>query len=128
MPKKEIYVKKEESNEYDKFLEQCKRQGTSASEVFRKARIDWMIKHAPGNSLTRLTSFMETGQDTPAAQEGRIRQLCLEYNRKIGNNGVQYNYIREKVIEIMNLKGTYQVKKTEDIARWLHEQGVKVWR
>ena len=128
MPKRDIYVKKDENKDYKEFLKETKRQGTSASEIFRRARIEWMITHAPGNYLTRLTSFMEGGHETPAMQEGRIRQLGLEYNLDHSNHGVSWKWIRDQTVDIMGLKGSYLLSKTDSIAQWLHEQGVKVWR
>lgn len=126
--KKDIYVKKDEIREYDKFLIEVKRQGTSASAVFRKARIAWMITHAPGNTVTRLTSFIEMKHDDRNMQIGRVRQLALEYARTMGKEGIKRSWIRDKTIEIMNLKAKYLIHQVNDIVKWLREQDILVWQ
>jgi hypothetical protein len=84
-----------------------------------------LVTHEPGNSQTNILSFSEEGQITIAQIEGRIRQECLEYARKM-DGVINVKHILE-IVKPRVSGPRKRVAMVERVIEWLKEQDVKIW-
>ena len=108
------------------FMKICKREGTNASSKLAEFIVEYVRVHGSGNPQLTITSFQPDGQQTIASIEGRIRQIFLE-KHKDDSRGIYY---RDIVTETRGFgipldKLTFMA---DNIEKWLHGRGVKIWR
>jgi len=111
---------------WKKFISIAKREGKSASNVLRDFVHEYVDVHDPGNPQLRITSFSPEGARTIEQIIGRIRQQCLEYSNR--NNGEIKIRIIEELLKDSKIRGKQFQPIRERLAKWLSDQGVKVWR
>ena len=111
---------------YEKLKKIAKREGKSASNILTDFMVQYVGIHDPGNPQTLLSSFAPNGHITITDIVGRLRQQCLEYARN-RNNVIRMKIIKELVFN-SNIKPRERYHVSEDIANWLKEYDVSVWK
>jgi len=107
----------------------AERMGIKLSVAIEKDWLDpWLEEHDPGNYQTRVTSYSQGKLLDPGAVEGRVRQFFLDKNKEGFNRGVKYLDIVEKVKEEFEGFNINIPSKADNVARWLHFQGIRIWR
>lgn len=121
-----IYVTAGFKATWDKYLEICERDGTTAARELRKYVAAQVIRRAPGNPQPPLTAFIEGHPDVATmAWSSTIKDLVARAERHGGD--LTHTFIRA-TLKDQGLKGRALVTRTESMISNLKRLGVKIWR
>ena len=107
---------------WEKYLEICDRDGTSASKEIRQFVEGQVSKRDPGNPQTTLGTYVDGHEDQVAAKRSDVVKELIERAQK------QDGYVRyrEVLARFMDVEGNKRVVLTKSMCEDLKKLGVRV--